>query len=311
MNATVLLNPDGERLRRHNGLMFGKRRGHRVERYTGSLSLKTVLRGYAVWSTRRGAYRVDPGHWLILEAGTTYSLQTAPDVPVETFCPFFAPGFAEEAWTSASTADERQLDDPGYLAPSPFVERLRPVSASAELRDLLIRMRDGLQAGWADGPWLEERFRDLALALPASEAQLRATMARLPAARASTRAELFSRLSRARDYMHAHAAAPLDVPALARVAGLSPFHFHRRFRACFGETPHAYLTRLRVERARVLLRETELPVIEICLEVGFESLGSFSALFRRECGLPPGAWRKAQDRRSAPPAAEARSGHGS
>ena len=78
---------------------------------------------------------------------------------------------------------------------------------------------------------------------------------------------------RARDTMDRAFAQPLDVPALARVAHVSPAHFSRQFRATFGETPHRYLQRRRVERAMELLRETDRPVTEICLDVGFHSLG--------------------------------------
>ena len=86
-------------------------------------------------------------------------------------------------------------------------------------------------------------------------------------------------------------AQPLDIPALARVAHVSPAHFSRQFRATFGETPHRYLQRRRVERAMELLRETDSPVTEICFEVGYRSLGSFSGAFSRRVGCSPRAFR--------------------
>jgi AraC-like DNA-binding protein len=86
-------------------------------------------------------------------------------------------------------------------------------------------------------------------------------------------------------------AQPLDVPALARFAHVSPAHFSREFKATFGETPHRYLQRRRVERSMELLRETSRPVTEICLDVGFNSLGSFSRTFRAIVGEPPSAYR--------------------
>ena len=86
-------------------------------------------------------------------------------------------------------------------------------------------------------------------------------------------------------------AHPLDVPALAAVAHVSPSHFARQFRATFGETPHRYLQRRRVERAMELLRETDRPVTEVCLDVGFHSLGTFSRTFRAVVGESPSAYR--------------------
>src|ERR671910_807860 len=87
-------------------------------------------------------------------------------------------------------------------------------------------------------------------------------------------------LLRARDAMDGSYAEPLDVPTLARIAHVSEAHFIRTFRATFGETPHRYLQRRRVERAMYLLRTTDRSVTDICMEVGCSSLGTFSRTFR-------------------------------
>src|SRR5438105_13039042 len=88
------------------------------------------------------------------------------------------------------------------------------------------------------------------------------------------------RMLRARDAMDRTYAQPLDIPALARIAFVSEAHFIRTFHATFGETPHRYLQRRRVERSMFLLRETTRSVTDICLDVGFTSLGTFSRTFR-------------------------------
>jgi AraC-like DNA-binding protein len=99
------------------------------------------------------------------------------------------------------------------------------------------------------------------------------------------------RLLRARDAMDRTYAQPLDVPSLARIAHVSEAHFIRSFRATFGETPHRYLQRRRVERAMFLLRQTDDSVTDICLDVGFTSLGTFSRTFRTIVGVSPTAYR--------------------
>jgi len=107
------------------------------------------------------------------------------------------------------------------------------------------------------------------------------------------------RMLRARDAMDRAYAQPLDVPSLARIAHVSEAHFNRTFRATFGETPHRYLQRRRVERAMFLLRETDRSVTEICLQVGFGSLGTFSRTFRDIVGRSPRAYRKEREAASA------------
>jgi AraC-like DNA-binding protein len=98
-------------------------------------------------------------------------------------------------------------------------------------------------------------------------------------------------LHRVRDLIDRHYAKPLTVRLLAARCGLSPFHFIRAFRAAFGETPHQYLRRRRIERAQELLVTTPMSVTEICDEIGFKSLGSFSSVFRRLTGEAPAEFR--------------------
>jgi AraC-like DNA-binding protein len=107
---------------------------------------------------------------------------------------------------------------------------------------------------------------------------------------------------RARDAIDRDYARPLDIPALARIAAVSEAHFIRTFRATFGETPHRYLQRRRIERAMALLRTTDVPVTDVCLRVGFNSLGTFSRTFQALIGESPSAYRLRQRRRAGGPA---------
>ena len=99
------------------------------------------------------------------------------------------------------------------------------------------------------------------------------------------------RMLRARDTIDRAFAQALDVPELARVASVSPAHFSRQFRATFGESPHRYLQRRRVERAMELLRHTDRSVTDVCFDVGFGSLGTFSRTFRAIVGASPSDYR--------------------
>jgi AraC-like DNA-binding protein len=106
-------------------------------------------------------------------------------------------------------------------------------------------------------------------------------------------------LLRAKDLADARYFEPLGVDELARAAGLSRAHFSREFRRAFGESPHAYLLTRRLERAAALLRTTDRSVAEICLDVGLQSVGSFTTSFKRMYGRSPTAYRA-----GFPPAAQ-------
>jgi|SRR5436190_14216117 len=105
-------------------------------------------------------------------------------------------------------------------------------------------------------------------------------------------------LLRAKDLADARYREPLDVAALAQAAHLSPAHFSREFRRAFGEPPHKYLLTRRLERAAMLLRNTDRSVADICLTVGLRSVGSFTTSFGRAYRMSPTAYRAAN-----PPAA--------
>ena len=112
--------------------------------------------------------------------------------------------------------------------------------------------------------------------------------------------DLNRRLLRARDAMDRSYAEPLDVRAVAATAHISEAHFSRMFRTVFGETPHRYLQRRRVERSMFLLRETDRSVTDICMDVGFASLGTFSRTFREIVGETPSGYREGHGPISAP-----------
>jgi transcriptional regulator GlxA family with amidase domain len=101
------------------------------------------------------------------------------------------------------------------------------------------------------------------------------------------------RLCRARDLIRDFADGPVSLDECAEEAGLSPWHLLRAFRAAFGETPKEFHTRLRLDRAKRLLTTTSRSVTEVCFDVGFQSLGTFSTLFRKRIGYSPNEYRRA------------------
>ena len=110
----------------------------------------------------------------------------------------------------------------------------------------------------------------------------------------------FRRLCRARDFLEASFADPVTLAQAAREACLSPFHFQRLFARVFGESPHHFVTRRRLDLAQRLLAAGDLPVTEVCLQVGYSSVGTFSSRFAASVGQSPSAFRREARRWIAP-----------
>ena len=114
----------------------------------------------------------------------------------------------------------------------------------------------------------------------------------MPARRPATREELFRRVRRGQEILHADPSQDWGLAEIARASYLSPYHFQRAFTCAFGKSPHQYRNELRLARARRLLESTRMTVTEICGAVGFESAPSFSTLYRQTFGEPPITTRK-------------------
>lgn len=271
-------------------------RRYEAQSPAGALSIKCMFGGAAHYETRLGRYRVDDGHYLLLNHGTPYTITIDSPEPLESFCIFFAPGFVEQALRVRVTPEDRLLSDAtdSRGTTAGFFERTYPHDAA--LSPLLRRLRSESLRGKRSTEWWDEQMHRLASRLLDQHRDTQREAARLPAKRLATREELYRRLHRARDYMEASLDAPLCLHELASVAAMAPHHFLRAFKQAFGATPHQYLTARRIARAQHLLAATEMPVTAVGLEVGFSSLGSFSWLFRRRTGASPEQFRRAQRR---------------
>lgn len=258
-----------------SALMTGRvTRDYIVREYRTPLSIKAVAAGQARYETPQGRYLVTPDVFLVLNAGQQYDMDVPAAWGTTTLCPFFAGGFVEAAVASARASEEAQLD--GVAArPVEFCERLYPMTGAVAAA--LRAMRHGP---------IEDSFHDLATALAALRDDVLRDIERFPAVRLATREELYRRLHRARDFIASCYAEPLSVADVAVIAAMSPFHLHRAFKRAFGVTPMRFLQWRRLEVARTMLTRGAR-VTDVCYAVGFESLGSFSALYRRSFGTPP------------------------
>jgi AraC-like DNA-binding protein len=287
------VNPLPGFLGRENAVYSGAGRQYSTGEVEGWLSIKTMLSGSAVWETRERRFAVDENCYLILNDRHPYTLRMDSPQNVTTFVLFFRRGLVEDAFRCATTPAARLVDEPGRQAEAVgFFERLEPLSGP--LGDLLRRFRRRLETGPPSALESDDWFIRTAQHLLREHHRTGSAIARLAASRPATRLELYCRVLRGRDFLLAHPADRLRLDDVARAACLSSYHFHRAFRRAFGCTPHEYLTRYRLDRACSLLTGTGRSVTDVCLDVGFESLGSFSSLFRRRFGVSPRSFRDAR-----------------
>jgi AraC-like DNA-binding protein len=236
-------------------------------------------------------FAVDDTSYLVFNGGREFSSYVESNTLVTCYCACLEPDLAEDALRTMVTPADRLLEDP-------YGEKFQPVQFfetayrhDVSVSPLLRRLEAAVVNECEPHAWFEEQFRFLASRLLTTHRDVYREIDRLPLARAATRLEVYKRVLVARDYMEAGLDKPLSVADIASVACFSPFHFLRSFKQVFQETPHQYLTRRRIERAKDLLLQTDMSVTSICFAIGFESLGSFSTLFRRNVGLSPDGYR--------------------
>lgn len=280
----VLLNPPATLLGSENAVLSGRTVRRYEHRFAGPLSIKTVIAGSATWETRAGRFEVVPSAALLLNDREEYEITVDALQPVETFCFFFGRGFVDDAFRATVNGSAALLDS-GKTNPVELVERLRfDAPLVAEMQRAHARMRRGDE--------LDASFYSAALEVVKTQCDAASRVSRVPALRAATREELARRVGVATAFLHANLDRNVAVAEAARAACLSPFHFHRLFAAFHETTPHRYLTKLRLEKAKALLRAGDRDVTAVAAACGFESLGSFTSLFKRTFGVTPGAIRR-------------------
>jgi len=180
------------------------------------------------------------------------------------------------------------LAELGWQHPAAYPVFRAPVATDPTLSALARQLGDEL-AGERPGQsmMLDALVQQLAVHLLRAHLRVR----RAPTIERTRFGPVDRRLRRAIELMHAHADEEIGLAELAEAASLSPSHFAHLFKDLVGLTPHGYLTNLRIERARALLVETELPITEIAARVGFRSPGYFATIFKAVAGISPRAYR--------------------
>ena len=271
----------------HNALLSARARTHFVQDFAGPLSIKSVAEGTVAWKSGGRELVVDLDSFLVLNHGEPYSMEIESRTPVATLCVFFQDGFVESVQASLA---------PDAIDPAPAAAGFL---GHLHARDGRILPRMQAIAGRSEpgSLWLDEQYLELARDLLLLNRDLGRRVRLMPARRPATREELFRRVRRGQELLHADPSRDWGLAEIARASYLSPYHFQRAFTCAFGKSPHQYRNGLRLARARRLLASTQMTVTEICGAVGFESAPSFSTLYRQSYGEPPSATRKLSNSR--------------
>ena len=279
-----------------NTLISSYRTWHSPHVHVLSASVKFAIRGEIDVETRRGVYRLTNRRFLFLNAYEPYTFQIAPKSAAQTFSLFFRSRYLASLQQALATSEERLLDQPpddNELSPHlEYPEVLVPASTSdvgARLRALF----DAWQTG-ASPHGLADRVRDVGEALVHLRSRAASQLAGIPAAKRVTREELFRRIQIAALFVRENYTKDIDLNDVARVAGMAPHHLHRTFRAANGVTLHQWIVRLRLDEAKRLVQDTDMPISHVCHSVGYASLPSFTTLFRAHFGRPPAAFRRSR-----------------
>ena len=242
---------------------------------------------------------MDENCYLVLNSKQSYSITIDSLATVETFCLFFRNGLVEDVCRVTESGPTSLLDNPVPGASHALESAARADSSTPSLgtsveffetlhahdavvSPLIQRIYARLKDNTASDLWLEDQFLSVAGALCKLRREADKDAELIPAKKYSSRMELYRRLLRGKDYMDSFSRTSVHLGEVAENACLSPYHFHRLFREVFRETPNQYLQRKRLANARRLLERGEQSVTDVCLEVGFESVTSFSGLFRRQ-----------------------------
>jgi len=261
-------------------------------KHNGTLSIKSVFSdGEELYETDEGRFTVDKNRYLVLNSGHEYSSQIRPGRDVESFCIFFARPFVEDSFRNFKFSHMKLLNEPEQSVEYPlFIEKL--YNYDEIMNSLMKNLHSSVNNRTLTRQKLEEIFYRLLERLFLVNKYVMAEIEGIAALKHTTRLEIFRRLESARDFIHSNFNREIELKEIASAACLSPFHFLRLFKELFHETPHQYLNRYRMKKARNLLLNTKFSITDITMDVGFESNSHFSRLFQRYFGMSPKNFRK-------------------
>ncbi len=254
----------------------------------GVMSVKCAFNGTEYYQFKNCRYAVNDQHFMLFNSGSYRASVIDSNVPVDSFTISFTGHMEKDVAKTFLQSATKQLDDPFEYNDNELrvVEKLyrhdKNPCISAGLVDLFHNL-DGF-----DEALVAEKLYDILEGLALTQEHLKKDIASLPYVKHSTKLELYERLSRSRDFIISNFRDDIRLEQMADVACLNLFYFLREFKKAFGVTPYKFLQTIRLQRARTLLAFSDMSVTEVCHEVGFFDVASFSKLFKKTFLITPG-----------------------
>jgi AraC family transcriptional regulator len=255
--------------------------------HTGPLTLKFTLKGAEFFKTPERDYTVEAGSYLIINQGQKYSCRIASRSEVETISVFFRPKFAEEVLASLVTPEDKLLEfkETNSELPVHFAEKI--YEQNSFITTSIMKFKIASENNLEDEDWFEDEFFTLLKNMLVLHRVVNKEVENVSSAKLSTKWEIYRRAHVARDYIDEHFSEEIKLEDVAKASCLSLYHFIRIFKNIFKETPRQYIIKKRLEKASALLMHSEVSITDVCFDVGFKSLSSFSWLFKQKFGMYP------------------------
>ncbi len=275
-----------------NYLLHVKAKKLNIPEHLTPLTVKLSLYGTVKYKTSGGEFNVN-SNYLIINEGQRCSFQIDAARAVEIVSVFFEKDFASEVLGNLTAKEDKLIFNPPIKNSQPiqFFEKLYPIDNF--VMPVMMKMKIASSVGFEDLEWWEEQFYELLEKMILVHRNIYKQVEKLPPIKFSTKTDLYRRITKAKEFIDSNISEPLTLEKISGEACISRFHFLRLFKEVFGETPYQYISTMRIRKAVSLLSSGDLSVTEICSEVGFDSLSSFSWLFKQKMGLSPESFRSA------------------
>jgi AraC family transcriptional regulator len=261
-----------------------------IEPHTAPFSVKYVLKGTELYKCEKQTLSVHPHKYLIINKNQTYSSTIDTIDTTASFCVFFSDEFVSDALQFATSSNEYLLENPSgfYTRELNFDQKLfwldKKMNALLTIHNDEAYLNDDLKT--------DEWCAQLLKLLMSTHKEEQIKRSRVVALKHSTRQELYKRLCYSIDFINEYFNTPISLTQLSKVSCLSKFHFLRTFQQVFKTTPYQYITSLRLQYACQLLKETDLPIGDVCLASGYFDESSFTRLFHSKLGVTPRWFKK-------------------